>query len=71
MLFALTRTNGLLPQLHKGKYVRDHSQLEVQPTGRYFLNIMLGESVPAGIAWELGVCRSCCRARTVYVAEAG
>lgn len=45
---ALTR-NGLLPQLHKGKYVRDHSRLEVQPTGRYFLNMMLGESVPAGI----------------------
>jgi hypothetical protein len=30
-------------QLHKGKYVRDHSRLEVQPTGRYFLNMMLGE----------------------------
>lgn len=30
-------------QLQKGKYVRDHSRLEVQPTGRYFLNMMLGE----------------------------
>jgi hypothetical protein len=28
-------------KLHKGKYVRDHSRLEVQPTGRYFLNMML------------------------------
>ncbi len=32
-------------QLYKGKYVRDHSRLEVQPTGRYFLNMMLGECV--------------------------
>lgn len=38
-------------QLHKGKYVRDHSRLEVQPTGRYFLNMMLGEcSTPAALA---------------------
>lgn len=29
-------------QLQKGKYVRDHSRLEVQPTGRFFLNMMLG-----------------------------
>ncbi|KAF8069411.1 hypothetical protein HT031_001526 [Scenedesmus sp. PABB004] len=28
-------------QLHKGRYVRDHSRLEVQPTSRFFLNIML------------------------------
>lgn len=42
----------VLLQLHKGKYVRDHSRLEVQPTGRYFLNMMLGEcSTPAAHIW--------------------
>lgn len=35
-------------QLHKGKYVRDHSRLEVQPTGRFFLNTMLSECVWVG-----------------------
>jgi hypothetical protein len=28
-------------RLERGKYVRDHNRLEVQPTGRYFLNRML------------------------------
>lgn len=34
-------------QLVKGKYVRDHSRLEVQPTSRYFLNIMLDNLISA------------------------
>ncbi|KAJ9523806.1 hypothetical protein QJQ45_020015 [Haematococcus lacustris] len=28
-------------KLQQGKYARDHSRLEVQPTGRYFLNLSL------------------------------
>lgn len=28
-------------RLEMGKYVRDHKKLEVQPTGRYFLNQLL------------------------------
>jgi hypothetical protein len=46
-------------QLQKGKYVRDHSRLEVQPTGRFFLNMMLGgclsgcpaSSSMCGVTW--------------------
>lgn len=34
-------------KLVKGKYVRDHHKLEVQPTGRYFLNIMLDTLIKA------------------------
>ena len=26
-------------KLHNGKYKRHHSRLDVQPTGRYFLNV--------------------------------
>eukprot|EP00197_Chlamydomonas_leiostraca_P012811 CAMPEP_0202861404 /NCGR_PEP_ID=MMETSP1391-20130828/2817_1 /ASSEMBLY_ACC=CAM_ASM_000867 /TAXON_ID=1034604 /ORGANISM="Chlamydomonas leiostraca, Strain SAG 11-49" /LENGTH=134 /DNA_ID=CAMNT_0049540791 /DNA_START=98 /DNA_END=502 /DNA_ORIENTATION=- len=28
-------------KLNKGRYVRDHSRLDVTPTGRYFLNLQL------------------------------
>jgi hypothetical protein len=35
----------LLLQLVKGRYVRDHSRLEVLPTSRYFLNMMLDNLV--------------------------
>lgn len=34
-------------KLVKGKYVRDHNKLEVQPTGRYFLNMMLENLISA------------------------
>eukprot|EP00775_Hariotina_reticulata_P011627 gene11627-11771_t len=34
-------------KLVKGKYVRDHSRLEVLPTSRYFLNMMLDGLVHA------------------------
>ena len=30
-------------KLEKGKYVKDHKRLEVEPTGRYFLNRMLDD----------------------------
>lgn len=43
---AVAVATAAVIQLHKGKYVRDHSRLEVQPTGRYFLNMMLGELQP-------------------------
>jgi hypothetical protein len=35
---------GLVLQykLQRGRYVREHSRLEVQPTGRWLLNMMLG-----------------------------
>lgn len=35
-------------KLNKGKYVREHSRLEVQPTGRYFLNMMLDSLLVKG-----------------------
>uniref|UniRef100_A0A383W444 Uncharacterized protein n=1 Tax=Tetradesmus obliquus TaxID=3088 RepID=A0A383W444_TETOB len=38
--YVVTRLE-LTFKLVKGRYVRDHSRLEVQPTGRYFLNMML------------------------------
>jgi len=34
-------------KLVKGKYVREHNRLDVQPTSRYFLNIMLDNLVQA------------------------
>jgi hypothetical protein len=34
-------------KLVKGKYVREHNRLEVQPTGRYFVNMMLDNLVKA------------------------
>jgi hypothetical protein len=34
-------------KLVKGKYVRDHNRLEVQPTGRYFVNMMLDNLIKA------------------------
>lgn len=34
-------------KLVRGRYVRDHNQLDVQPTGRYFLNMMLDNLVKA------------------------
>jgi len=30
-------------RLEQGKYVKDHNRLEVQPTSRYFLNLMLDD----------------------------
>ncbi len=32
----------------QGKYVRDHSRLDVQPTGRYFLNLSLDNLLVGG-----------------------
>lgn len=34
-------------KLVKGKYVREHNRLEVQPTGRYFVNMMLDNLIKA------------------------
>lgn len=34
-------------KLVKGKYVRDHNRLDVLPTGRYFLNLMLENLIQA------------------------
>lgn len=34
------------PQV-KGRYVKDHHKLEVQPTGRYFVNMLLDNLISA------------------------
>lgn len=34
-------------KLVRGKYVKDHHKLEVQPTGRYFVNMMLENLIEA------------------------
>lgn len=47
---------GLVLQykLQRGKYVRHHSRLEVQKTGRFFLNQMLNNLIQATYMGETG-----------------